>query len=299
MSESVDGEPGANITRNENTLPFPRRQMVWWNRSRGFMMKSRLLKIWHASEKRVGSVPRGSPWDRWGRLLALRSDAIRRRGWLGRPGGNESTQHGRKCVPIICRFVSLSGGGWITVHYQWWQSEKLHCGDFPGFLISFISAGISASQRTALPEFTFALPLAPLLAAVLFFPRPIPPFFFFFRNPSTPHCWETDRDDCEGHQRRAVSHGGAFTLLHVSWPFSWGSWKLLCAASVNTGRLCSSTSDPHSRCGVEEKRFFLCAHARVCVSVPLDRALTLVLILIIVEWANRLLNHVCLELLNN
>lgn len=44
------------------------------------------------------------------RLLTFLSDAIRWRKWLGTHGGNESAQHGRKCMPIIRRFVSLPGG---------------------------------------------------------------------------------------------------------------------------------------------------------------------------------------------
>lgn len=235
-------------------------------------MKSRLLKIWHGSEKRVGSAPRGSPWDRWGRLLALRSDAIRRRGWLGRPGGNESTQHGRKCVPIICRFVSLSGG----VGLLYIINDDSLRNYTAGTSLASSSPSLALELAQAREQLIQNLPSLCLshhflrCEATVVSPPPHPAFFFliflFFINPSAPHCWETDRDDCEGHQRRAVSHGGAFTPLHVSWPFSWGSWKLLCPASVNTGRLCSSTSDPHGRCGVEEKRFF-CVRMRVSVCV--------------------------------
>lgn len=171
----------ATLWEKKTRSPFP--DSRWYDEidrdAIGFAMKSRLLKIWHASEKRVGSVPCGSPWDRRGWLLARHSDPIRRRGWLGRPGGNESTHHGRKCVPIICRFCFPLWGSWITVHYQWWQSEKLHCGDLAGFLISFISAGISTSQRKARLEFTFALPLA-LLRPLLFFHRSAPVYPNFF-----------------------------------------------------------------------------------------------------------------------
>lgn len=36
-------------------------------------------------------------------------NAIRWRRWFGTHGGNISAQHGRKCTPIICRFILLSG----------------------------------------------------------------------------------------------------------------------------------------------------------------------------------------------
>lgn len=143
-------------------------------------MKSRLLKIWHASEKRVGSVPRGSPWDRWGRLLALCSDAIRRRGWLGRPAGNESTQHGRKCVPIICRFVSLSGG----VGLLYIINDDSLRNYTPGTSLASSSPSLALELAQAreqlfqnLPSLCLSHHFLPLFS---FSPAPSRLFFFFF-----------------------------------------------------------------------------------------------------------------------
>lgn len=159
-------------------------------------------------------------------------------------------------------------GGWITVHYQWWQSEKLHCGDFPGFLISFISAGISASQRTAHPEFTFALPLAPLLALwgrCSFPPAPPRLFFFFF--------YKSKRTTLLGNRPRWLWR--ASKTGRQSW---WSFHSITCELAIFMGLMeaplpCQCKHRPSLlfyqwppqplwRGG---KAFFLCAHARECV----------------------------------
>lgn len=78
----------------------------------GFVMKSRLLKIWHASEKRVGSVPCGSPWDPEPVVkLAARTQ-------LGGEGGLEApvetsprNMEGNVCQLFVDLFPSLGGEG--------------------------------------------------------------------------------------------------------------------------------------------------------------------------------------------
>lgn len=94
--------------------------------------------------------------------------------------------------------------------------------------------------------------------------------------------WEMDCIDCQGPQRQAgpVSHGRAFSPLDGSRPFPRGS-QAAHPASVNTGPSVSfpvTHPPPHHGSKKDDCGACVC----VCVS-HLDRALTLVLILIIVD----------------
>lgn len=115
----------------------------------GFMMKSLRLKIYaHLKRRSVFVVLFETAGAlRW--LLLSILNAIRWRKWLGTHGGNISAQHGRKCTPIICRFIFFSGDEILYIVNED-KSQKLHCRDVLGIPAPILELELqhTASQRT-------------------------------------------------------------------------------------------------------------------------------------------------------
>lgn len=168
----------------------------------------------------------------------------------------------------------------------------------------FISAGVAASRRTTHLVSSFSVLHAPLRAQwMLSCHLPSKGSHFPFELFCVIWCggsearWETDCIDCGGHQK-------------TSRPCQ--SWWSRCELAISMGLTsCSPCQCKHKPlCSFPSHSPALLPHTaaawrmdvgvcvRACVFVLLDRALTLALILIMVDWTNQMFDHVCIELLN-
>lgn len=158
---------------------------------------------------------------------------------------NPSNMEGNVCQLFVDSSPSL--GEWITVHYQWWQSEKLHCGDVPGILISFISAGIRGSQKTTHPELSFTLcPLHDFVLSKTAISPPSP----FYKN--QPLCWETDCIDCEGASKTGSQSWWSFHSIRCELAIFMGLMEAPLPCQCKHRPLCSSPGDPHYHSSIGE-----------------------------------------------